>query len=143
MATNTPRRLYISVLTNDRAHLPPHVRAFVEGLEARGFSLFMPFDHIGYDNIEREIDQSDGFVALVDQDWFDATCTACEICHALEDCGYRTVPNHRPVPTFIYWYDQPYNLAYLQRPSQEIYLPRDVPAAVEAICAFFEQRDQP
>lgn len=135
-------QLYISVLGIDRQRMKPRGSAFVATLEQHGFSVFMPFEWRDYHIIEREIDQSDALIALADMDWYSSTWKASEVTYALAGCGaFQVVHDHLPIPTFIFWNEEPFEIRYLQgdlkNHSGLFYLPWDITQATDTICDFF------
>jgi hypothetical protein len=137
------RRLYVSVPTGIRADFNTHTEAFVAALEARGYDVYLTFEWRSYFIIEHEIDQSDAFLALADLNWFSSVWKACETTYALQGIGFMSRRKGNPVPTFIFWCEEPFNIGYLRREARNpnlIYLPQDAEQAANAITAFLDAR---
>jgi hypothetical protein len=132
------RRLFLTANGENRQALTPRELAFVEVLEAQGYAS--TYSRYGaYDDNFRAIDSSDAVVALVDHNWYAATCKAVEMTYALDGVGISTIiEHHTPVHTFIFWSDMPFELGYLQKNwirhyDHLHYLPLDVQEAAKAI----------
>lgn len=135
-------QFYISVLGTDRQRMKPRGNAFITALEQQGYSVYMPFEWRDYRIIEKEIDQSDALIALADSDWLSSTWKTSEVTYALAGYGaFQVVQDHSPIPTFIFWNEEPFDIQYLQgdlkNHSSLFYLPWDIQEATEAVSAFF------
>jgi hypothetical protein len=141
MTPNSSQRLFMSVFAAGYQHLAQRGREFIAALEHREFVLNMPFEHTSYDIIEREIDDADGLVALVDDYWSSSCWKASEVTYALlGDGALHHVPDHCPVPVFIFWLDKECRLAFLHEYPKPIYLPLDIQEAAEVVKQYFERR---
>ena len=136
MAIPSPGQLYISTLAANIQGLHERGLALVTALQRRGFSIYMPFTTREAAVTEREIDRSAGLIALVDRYWSSSTWKASEVTYALDGCGMaHVVPDHPPIPTFIYWLGEPFDLTCIAHHARVIYLPREVQEAAEVVVA--------
>lgn len=114
--------------------LPMGGEAFLGAL-AEHCDLYVPLEHRDYSQIEREIDECDALLALVDENWMCSTWKASEVTWASAGSGARRVDAaHRHLPVFIAHLDD-CKLGFLEGMPGLVLLPADPAAAVRMIVA--------
>ncbi|PKL18748.1 MAG: hypothetical protein CVV49_04185 [Spirochaetae bacterium HGW-Spirochaetae-5] len=131
------QKIYISTFEIENkgsVQIPFAAKKFIEELQKNNFELFIPLKWREYPIIEKEIDECNALIALVDKYWASSTWKASEVTYAA--CGVGAFFKNElftPKPTFIYFLEKIEPCGYMDSIDSLIYLPDDFNEACNVI----------